>query len=81
VDGGWIGSDWSGAISGFADADTYSGQMSFERADAGGRCTAIATVSGPVGSNSLRWTGTGFTAIGSCAGDLPESIVITLQRP
>jgi hypothetical protein len=40
----------------------------------------VGTVSGPVGANSLRWTGTGFTAVGSCAGDLPQSVVIALQR-
>jgi hypothetical protein len=80
VDGGWVGSNWSGAISGFADATSYSGQMSFERMDDGGQCTAIATVSGPVGSKSLRWTGTGFMAIGSCAGELPQAVIVTLQR-
>jgi hypothetical protein len=80
VDGGWVGSDWSGAISGYADATSYTGQMSFERADDGGHCTAIATVSGPVDNNSLRWTGTGFTAIGTCAGALPQAVVVTLQR-
>jgi hypothetical protein len=82
VDGAWqsAGSDWSGAISGFADADSYSGQVSFERQDGSAHCTAVGTVSGPVGANSLRWTGTGFTAVGSCAGDLPQSVVIALQR-
>jgi hypothetical protein len=82
VDGGWLsaGSDWSGAISGFADADAYSGQVSLERQDGSAHCTAIGTVSGPVGSSSLRWTGTGFSAVGSCGGDLPQAVVITLQR-
>src|SRR5215471_3904626 len=40
VDGAWSSSssDWTGAISGFAGADSFSGQISFERsADAGGK--------------------------------------------
>ncbi len=81
VDGVWQDeSGWSGAISGFAGATGYDGQISLERSDASGRCTAVATVSGQVTDRQLRWAGTGFTAIGACAGSLPESIVLTLLR-
>lgn len=83
VDGVWQDQGgWTGAISGFATADRYEGQISLERTEAGGRCTAVGTVSGPVGERSLRWTGTGFTASSgsSCQAPLPDSVVIALQR-
>jgi hypothetical protein len=78
VDGTWIsgGQDSRGAISGFADASSFSGQLSFER----GRCSAIGTVSGAVGSDTLRWTGTGLKPIGPCSEPLPQSIVVTMRR-
>jgi hypothetical protein len=83
VDGAWTSStsDWTGAISGYAGTDSFAGQISFERlADGGGKCIAAGDIAGPVGSSMLRWTGTGLTAVGQCSGDLPQSLVITLQR-
>ncbi len=82
VDGAWLSADanWRGAISGFASADAYSGQISIERTDGSGRCAGVGTVSGPVDGNTLRWTGSGFTAVGTCEGELPTSIILSLQR-
>jgi hypothetical protein len=83
VDGTWISDDskWDGAISGYANADAYGGQISFERSAAnGGQCLAIATIEGPVGDSTLKWTSTGFTAVGTCDGDLPQAVVLTLHR-
>ena len=83
VDGAWTtgGSEWTGAISGYAGADSFSGQISIEAVtDGGARCTGVTDTSGPVGTDTLRWTSTGFTAAGSCSGALPETIVLSLQR-
>lgn len=81
VDGVWQDDGgWGGAISGFASTTGYEGQISLERSDANGRCTAVATVSGQVTDHQLRWTGSGFTAVGACSGPLPTSIVLTLAR-
>jgi hypothetical protein len=83
VDGAWTtaSSDWNGAISGFAAADSYSGQISFERtADGGGKCSAVGNITGPAGPNSLRWTSSGLDPVGSCTGDTPKTIVLTLNR-
>jgi len=83
VDGVWTSgaSDWTGAISGFAGADSFSGQISFEAVtERGDRCTAVGNTSGQVGSDTLRWTSTGFTAVGQCTGTLPNTIVISLRR-
>jgi hypothetical protein len=82
VDGAWITStsDWHGAISGTATADSFSGFLSFERsASGGGQCNATAAVSGPAGS-TMRFTADSLAAVGACAGDLPKTIVITLHR-
>jgi hypothetical protein len=78
VDGAWTTSppEWDGAISGFAGSASFSGSMSIERpAD---KCNGIASVSGEVGADTLRWTSTGFT--GTCSGGLPQSVVVTLTR-
>ena len=84
VDGSWrsTSGDWSGAISGFAGRDFYIGQISLERPSSSpdGACQAIANVTGEASSTTLRWTGTGLTATGPCAGELPQSIVITMRR-
>ena len=84
VDGSWrsTSGDWSGAISGFAGKDFYTGQISLERpaSSPDGACQAIGNVQGEVGSSTLRWTGTGLTATRPCAGELPQSIVITMRR-
>jgi hypothetical protein len=78
VDGAWTTSpsEWDGAISGFADTASFSGTMSIERS--ADKCTGIATVSGEVGTDTLRWTSTGFT--GNCSAGLPQSVIVTLTR-
>jgi hypothetical protein len=78
VDGTWIssGQNSRGAISGFAGKDSFTGQLSFER----GQCSAIGTVTGEVGSDTLRWAGTDLKAIGPCADPLPQSVVVTMRR-
>ena len=81
VDGSWKSADgdWTGAISGFARSDSFSGQITFERRSGGG-CLASGNVGGDVGSDTLRWTGIGAAPIGQCAGNIPQSIVITMRR-
>jgi hypothetical protein len=83
VDGVWSSTPpgWTGAISGFASTDSFSGQFSFERtAEDGGKCSAVGSISGPVGASTLRWTSDGLTATGACAGAIPQTLVLTLQR-
>jgi hypothetical protein len=82
VDGAWssASSDWAGAISGYAGAASYSGQFSFERTAAGGKCSAAGDITGPVTGNTLHWTAASLTEVGSCAGGVPQSIIIDLQR-
>jgi hypothetical protein len=84
IDGAWkdASSQWTGAISGIATSESFSGQMSFERtADGGGKCTAYANVEGPIDAGSIHWKAGAFTMYGSCDGDLPQSVIVTLQRP
>jgi len=83
VDGAWVSStgDWRGAVSGFATADGFDGFLSFERsASGGGQCNATGTLSGPASQSALRVTSTGLSPVGSCVGDLPAGIVVTLHR-
>jgi hypothetical protein len=83
VDGEWHDAtlDWKGAISGFASADSFSGQLSFERTDAGGgKCQAAANISGPVGDVMKLAAGDLSSPPGSCTGDLPQALVLTLTR-
>ena len=83
VDGAWSSSasDWTGAISGYAGADSFSGQISFERlADDGGKCSAVGDIAGTVTDTAIRWKSAGLSAVGSCTGGLPQSLVLTLQR-
>jgi hypothetical protein len=81
VDGSWRSTDgdWTGAISGFARKDSFSGQITFERRSNGG-CLATGNVGGDVGSDTLSWIGVGATPIGQCAGNIPQSIVISMRR-
>ena len=81
VDGSWRSTDgdWSGAISGFARQDAFSGQITFERRSNGG-CLASGNIGGDVGSDTFRWISVGATALGPCAGTLPQSIVLTMRR-
>ena len=78
VDGTWIssGQNSRGAISGFAGTNSFTGQLSFER----GQCSAIGTVSGEVGADTLRWTSSDFKPFGPCSDPLPQSIVVTMRR-
>jgi hypothetical protein len=83
VDGAWKSStaDWAGAISGYAGADSFAGQISFERvADDGSKCTAVGDISGQVGTGTLRWTSSGLTPVGTCSGGAPQSLVLNLHR-
>ena len=81
VDGSWRSTDgdWTGAISGFARKDSFSGQITFERRSNGG-CLASGNVGGDVGSDTLRWMSVGATPIGVCAGSVPQSFVVNLRR-
>jgi hypothetical protein len=81
VDGSWRSADgeWSGAISGFARRDSFTGQISFERRSGGG-CLAVGNVGGPVESDMLHWTGIGATPIGQCAGEVPQRLAISMRR-
>lgn len=83
VDGAWKDStgQWTGAISGFATADSFSGQFSFERtADGGGKCTAVGLAEGPIGDDGIGLKVASLSASGSCDGDLPQGTTIKLQR-
>ena len=83
VDGAWVSStgDWRGAISGFATADGFDGFISLERsASGGGQCNATGAVSGRASQTAVRLTGTSLNPVGSCVGDLPTGIVVTLRR-
>lgn len=81
VDGSWKSADgdWSGAISGFARPDAFSGQITFERRSNGG-CVASGNIGGDVGSDTLRWISVGATPLGVCPGTLPQSITLTMRR-
>ena len=81
VDGAWQSEsgEWTGAISGYADVGSFSGYVSIQRpADGPGRCGGLATFSGSVTGDTIRWTSSGFT--GSCPGGLPQSVTMTLRR-
>jgi hypothetical protein len=79
VDGAWraSGSDWSGAISGYADVGSFSGQVTIQGTSAG-QCSGVATFSGEVTASTIHWTSSGFT--GSCPGGLPQNATIDLRR-
>jgi hypothetical protein len=73
--------DWRGALSGFAAADSFQGFISLERtASGGGLCNATGTVSGSASQSAVQLTGATMTAVGSCTGDLPTGLVVTLRR-
>jgi hypothetical protein len=83
VDGAWkdTARQWSGGISGFATADSFSGQFSFERtADGGGKCTAVGFAEGPIGDAGIGLKVASFSAPEGCDGDLPQGTTIKLQR-
>ena len=83
VDGAWVSStgDWRGAISGFATANAFEGFVSLERSTSGGgQCNATGPVSGSASQSAVRVMSPSLTPVGSCAGDLPTGIVVTLHR-
>jgi hypothetical protein len=80
VDGTWTTdpAEWAGAISGLTGSGSFSGYVSFETPSG---CTGYASiVTGQVDSTTLTWTSTGFSAMGSCDGGTPQSVVLKLQR-
>ena len=82
VDGAWASdsSAWTGAISGYAGADSFAGQMSLEFVtDTGAHCNIVGPVSGSVDSNHILWNSTGFVA-GACPSVVPKSLVVSLHR-
>jgi len=84
VDGVWSSTPpgWSGAISGYAAADSFSGQVSMEIiTDAGERCTGVGDTSGPVDAANIRLTSAGtFSVVVKCNTVLARSLVLTLHR-
>jgi hypothetical protein len=83
VDGDWrdATADWKGAISGLASADSFSGQVSFERSAAGGgKCIASGPISGTVEGDTFHWTAGTLTAAGTCNGELPQDVVLSARR-
>jgi hypothetical protein len=82
VDGVWESNpaSWTGAISGYAGADSFAGQMSLEFVtDSGAHCNIVGPVSGSVDQTRILWTSTGFVA-GACPSFVPKSLVVSLQR-
>ena len=83
VDGIWTSAsgDWKGAISGFATADSFSGQFSLERtADGGGRCQAAGNIGGAVEGDAFKWKAGSLNAAGTCNGGLPQDLVLSLRK-
>ncbi len=84
VDGVWTSTQdaWMGAISGYAAADSFSGDISIQTVnDLGERCTGVGKTSGPVDAGSLRLTSPGmFSAVIKCNSLLPQSLVLTLRK-
>ena len=81
VDGTWRSSstDWRGAISGFAEKDSYAGLVSLEK----GPCLGVVDMAGPVVDGTLKWTGGPVkpsAGSGVCADPLPQTITLTLSR-
>jgi hypothetical protein len=85
VDGSWstVPAGWDGGISGYADTASYSGLMSIELVGTdGGKCSGTTQISGDASTSAITWKSTGFTSyVGTCAGGLPQSVVVTLHRP
>src|SRR5262245_38854099 len=84
VDGVWTSTQdrWTGAISGYAAADSFSGEISIQTVnDLGERCTGVGNTSGPVETGSLRLTSPGmFSVVIRCNSLLPQSVVLTLRK-
>jgi len=84
VDGVWasVPAGWTGAISGYAAADSFSGQISMEVFDnLGQRCSGVGDTNGPVDTTKIRLTSEGtFSAVIRCNSILARSLVLTLHR-
>jgi hypothetical protein len=84
VDGAWSSTQdgWTGAISGYAAADSFSGDISIQTLnDLGERCTGVGKTSGPVDTGSLKLTSPGmFSVVIKCNSLLPQSVVLTLRK-
>jgi hypothetical protein len=84
VDGVWTSTQdqWTGAISGYATADSFTGDISIQTPnDLGDRCTGVGKTSGPVDTGSLRLTSPGmFSVVIRCNSLLPQSVVLTLRK-
>lgn len=84
VSGTWStpagGADWNGQVTGTVDPTSFTGTVTLSAPNAlgvGPRCTGTASLSGPAGGSTIRWTGAGFT--GSCTGE-PIALIFNFQR-
>ena len=80
LDGGWKTTtpEWTGAISGFVNATSYTGFLSLEGPqDATGLCAGVYSTNGSVGVSGIKWT---FVNDGNCAGGVRQTVTFTLRR-
>ena len=77
VDGAWrtTSTEWSGSVSGFAGAGSFSGELTLQGP---GGCGGVGTFSGEVTASTIRWTSSGFS--GGCPGGLPQNATLSLRR-
>jgi hypothetical protein len=83
VDGVWQTDPpaWTGAISGYAGPDSFSGQISVEMVtNSGEKCSGVGDTNGHVDTQALRWTSAGFFSVAIRCNPLPQSVVLTLHR-
>jgi hypothetical protein len=86
VDATWhsvsSGARWVGAISAFAKPGQLSGDMSFEFPVGGRLCSGTGTIAGNASDNSgtLTWTLTSYSTNTCAAGDVPNQMILRLQR-
>ena len=83
VDGAWSSgsSDWAGSISGYAGEASYSGACLVRAALRRQRkVSRVWQHQRTCDGQHAPLDGASLTPIGACAGDLPQSIVIDLQR-
>ncbi len=84
VDGVWssVPAGWTGAISGYAAADSFSGQISMEVFSEGGeRCSGVGDTTGPADANTIRLASPGaFSTAARCNSVLARTLVVTLRR-
>jgi hypothetical protein len=80
VDGDWktTGTDWNGAISGYAQTEVFSGFISVEGSLSGtGLCVAINRVSGRTTATDIEWT---MVNDGNCAGGVAQTVTFRMHR-